>query len=254
MSRKLDSIKLYSDGIAANELPRKHYDETINSSRAYRLDHDTNGIVSLRVIIQPPKPREDKKKQKTEPRDLILLDRRETISLLVQKALVYRLANNNSTISINQLHKELKKIILLVVKQKMQLFYLRFSDSPNSKLFTVEPQQPTTAATPQPTRATPRSPTLPPNKEAERIISTKLLRSIPKVCPRAAPKEAIKLIIMVFNNDSIKVSHDLSNDIGRLLSLDITGTWKSKSRQDSWFTVDDESVFSSRHGQDMARM
>ncbi|CAF1550520.1 unnamed protein product, partial [Didymodactylos carnosus] len=37
---------------------------------------------------------------------------------------------------------------------------------------------------------------------------------------RAAPKEAIKLIIMVFNNDSIKVSHDLSNDIGRLLSLD----------------------------------
>ncbi|CAF1551183.1 unnamed protein product, partial [Didymodactylos carnosus] len=54
--------------IAANELPPKHYDETINSSRAYRLDHDTNGIVSLRVIIQPPKPRENKKKPKTEPR------------------------------------------------------------------------------------------------------------------------------------------------------------------------------------------
>ncbi|CAF1471607.1 unnamed protein product [Didymodactylos carnosus] len=30
----------------------------------------------------------------------------------------------------------------------------------------------------------------------------------------------MKLIIMVFNNDSIKVSPDLSNDIGRLLSLD----------------------------------
>ncbi|CAF1550060.1 unnamed protein product, partial [Didymodactylos carnosus] len=47
--------------IGANESSPKHYEETINSSRAYRLDHDTNGIIWLHAIVQPPTSRENQK-------------------------------------------------------------------------------------------------------------------------------------------------------------------------------------------------
>ncbi|CAF1616176.1 unnamed protein product, partial [Didymodactylos carnosus] len=90
----------------------KPYPDSTNSSRRYRLEKNENGATSLRVIIPPPKPRENQKKIQEEPRDVLLLTRRNEIDLIVKEGLQHM--EETGSLSINQCWKKLKKTTSLV--------------------------------------------------------------------------------------------------------------------------------------------
>ncbi|CAF4512812.1 unnamed protein product, partial [Didymodactylos carnosus] len=66
-------------------------------------------LVMVRVVIQPPKPRAGQKSAVQLPRDRLLLNRHQTIHLIIKKAIQYRIDHNGSSMSINQMQKELKR-------------------------------------------------------------------------------------------------------------------------------------------------
>ncbi|CAF1350109.1 unnamed protein product, partial [Didymodactylos carnosus] len=94
-------LKFVQKGIEGNDKSAKHYPDSVNSTRKVRLERDASGTSQLRVKLFPPTARSNQKESKSaqEPRDVILLDRHDTIQLIIEKAIEHRLANNNETMS-----------------------------------------------------------------------------------------------------------------------------------------------------------
>ncbi|CAF1318345.1 unnamed protein product [Didymodactylos carnosus] len=132
--------KFVDEGLDSNGPSSKPYREISNSTRELRLEQDATGNVIVRVVIQPPKPRAGQKSAVQLPRDRLLLNRHQTIHLIIKKAIQYRIDHNGSSVSINQMQKELKRTYF--ISTETIAYVLSQINSPEQDLFTIEANPP----------------------------------------------------------------------------------------------------------------
>ncbi|CAF1265844.1 unnamed protein product [Didymodactylos carnosus] len=109
--------KFVDERLDSNGPSSKPYREISNSTREFRLEQDATGYG-----------------------DRLLLNRHQTIHLIIKKAIQYRIDHNGSSMSINQMQKELKRTYF--ISTETIAYVLSQINSPEQDLFTIEANPP----------------------------------------------------------------------------------------------------------------